>query len=212
MVTLSRGLLYLQQGHTVNGETYLVGTLWSDSRHDVDLQVVRTLDFRVEGELLQVWPVQTLFDQRSSPLAQDGVRGRWHGPAAGQERSAEAVGGEDGWAPSLQVSVGEGWRECSGGRSEGKSEERRWTVFSLHRCVCGKHQRRSRTLNRVSRRRTNIARSRCFPRKVLGQHWQRHSRLVAMPPSIARRTGNWKWKSTTHKPYGPKMCWTCTPG
>ena len=43
----------------------------------------------------------------------------------------------------------------------------------------------------------NITRSRFVSRKVLRQHWQRHSRLVAMPSSIARRTRKWKRKRAT---------------
>ena len=39
-----------------------------------------------------------------------------------QRHSAEAVGGEVGRSPALQNSVGEEWRECSGGRNGAKSE------------------------------------------------------------------------------------------
>ena len=75
VVALSRGILYMQEGHTPSTSKSTCWELfdkrqsgtaedsfWTDSRHDVDVQGVRTLDFRGEGELLQLWQVQTLFN------------------------------------------------------------------------------------------------------------------------------------------------------
>ena len=144
LVALSRGLLYLQQGDTSpmaksiwweSFEKRQSGTadssFWSASRHDVDLQVVRTSDIRVEGEQLQVWPVQTLFDERSGPSAQDVVRGRcWEQPpgkkAQRKQLAAKMDGplcsktaleqsGKNGWAAEMEGRVkqvpksGDGW-------------------------------------------------------------------------------------------------------
>ena len=157
----------------------------------VDLQVMRTMDFRVEGELLQLRPLQTLFDERSDPCAQDGMRGHCRGTAAKQEGTAEAAGGEAGWPLSLHDSVGAEWRLCSGDRTGGKSEASQSGDGRSSLCthaLAESTEVASRTQKRVSRKRTNSTGSRFVLRKTLRQFSKRPRKLVAMPPTNARRT------------------------